>query len=52
MKPPDSFIHYNKTVRRAFFMSSKTKIVVLRMKEIIYILQSSLALESYSSLCF
>ena len=36
MKPPDSFIHYNKTVRRAFFMSSKTKIVVLRMKEIIY----------------
>lgn len=36
MKPPDPFIHYNKTVRRAFFMSSKTKIVVLRMKEIIY----------------
>lgn len=36
MKPPGPFIHYNKTVRRAFFMSSKTKIVVLRMKEIIY----------------
>lgn len=36
MKPHSPFIHYNKTVRRAFFMSSKTKIVVLRMKEIIY----------------
>ncbi len=36
MKPPNPFIHYNKTVRRAYFMSSKTKIVVLRMKEIIY----------------
>lgn len=36
MKSHSSFIHYNKTVRRAYFMSSKTKIVVLRMKEIIY----------------
>lgn len=36
MKHLAPFIHYNKTVRRAFFMSSKTKIVVLRMKEIIY----------------